>query len=175
MLVTAATVGLLGAGLAGCGSAGGASAARRPTTSPPAAPTCPAPTATPLAQWPAGVPADLPKPPGARLESSVVQPGNLRVTRFATPTSFRDGILFVLNHFPKAGFVLGRGDEESGEADVPFARGSVRAAVRMLATATCRTEWLLVTTTLTSGGPPLTLLPSHSPSASVSPLPFGTP
>jgi hypothetical protein len=95
------------------------------------------------------------------------------VLRFSTPTSLREAVIFVVEKFPKAGYVLGRGDAEPSEADAPFVKGDLRGLVRMTGVATCQTVWLLATVNMqqTSGNTPL--LPPHSPSGSPSPLPFG--
>ena len=139
----------------------------------------PSPCATPGApkkpHWPAGVPVDMPKPPNATITDSSTTSDGVHITKFTTPSSLRDGVLFVVGNFPKAGYVLGRGDAEVTEADAPFVHGNIRGLVRMLATQPCSTLWLVATVdssnSSTGGGTPL--LPSRSPSGSPSPLPFG--
>lgn len=136
---------------------------------------CPTPSVTKQAHWPASVPDDLPKPPNATITESSTTSDGVHITKFTTPGSLRDGVLFVVGKFPKAGYVLGRGDAEVSEADAPFNHGNIRGLVRMLATQPCTTLWLLATVDsnnpATGGGSPL--LPSRSPSGSPSPLPFG--
>jgi hypothetical protein len=120
------------------------------------------------------VPADLPKPPNATITDNTTTSDGVHITKFTTPSSLRDGILFVVRKLPKAGYQLGRGDAEVTEADAPFVHGDLRGMVRMLATQPCTTLWLLATVKSTgpaTGGSPL--LPSRSPSGSPSPLPFG--
>ena len=73
---------------------------------------------------------------------------------------------------PKAGYQLGRGDAEATEADAPFIHGQLRGLVRMLEAGPCETQWLLATVTA-QNAPTTPLLPTHSPSGSPSPLPFG--
>ena len=136
---------------------------------------CPTPTAKKATKWPAAVPADLPKPPHATITENAPTPDGVNITKFTTPTSLRESVLFVVDKFPKAGYVLGRGDAEISEADAPFVHGDLRGLVRMLATQPCTTLWLLATVKSNNpgngGGSPL--LPTHSPSGSPSPLPFG--
>jgi hypothetical protein len=171
-VVAAVTVALLAAG---CSSGSEKQAVPNP---PPrqtfSATPCPSPSNAKPTQWPAAVPADLPKPPYATVTESTTTSDGVRITKFTTPMSLRESVLFVVEKLPKAGYVLGRGDAEVTEADAPFVHGEIRGLVRMLATQPCSTLWLLATVKSTSpgtGGSPL--LPTHSPSGSPSPLPFG--
>ena len=148
-----------------------ASTASTPSASP--AP-CPSPTvaAVSTAEVPREVPADLPLPPEASVSEVKQQDGGLTVIRFSTPDSLRASILFVLDKLPANGYVLGRGDAESFEADAPFTRGELRGVMRMVATEECRTEWLLAVADGSSGGSPV-VVPSYSPQPSATALPFG--
>lgn len=141
------------------------------TTSPSSSPSpCPVPSGS-GDPWPAGVPDELPKPAGITVGPVTHQAGGLTVVRFSNPVSLRQNVLFVVKQLPAAGFVLGRGDAEATEADAPFQKGDVRGLLRMAATADCRTEWLLAFGAVK--GPQQPALPSYTPSASPSPLPFG--
>lgn len=136
-----------------------------------AAPSCaPAPEAG-LA-WPTRVPADLPKPPGARLTDVQSRTDGLTVVMFTTPTSIRDSVLFLIEALPAAGYTLARGDAENTEADAPFIKGDLRGVMRMIAVEACRTDWLMAITSGTAGAPGggTPLLP---PRPGASPLPFG--
>jgi hypothetical protein len=93
----------------------------------------------------------------------------LTVIQFTSPISLRDGVLFVLSEYPKAGFTLGRGDAELNQADAPFARQNFFGQVRINGLGTCSTQWLVAVGAAGTGTSPL--LPA--PSASASPLPFG--
>jgi hypothetical protein len=165
---------LLAAGAALLAGAGCTSSAPRaaPPVTPAAAVTptasCPVPAGSLLA-WPAGVPLDLPIPPGATPGSSSVQPGGITVVRFSTADSLRDGVLHLVSTLGPAGFTLGRGDAEAGEADAPFTRGDLRGVYRMTAREPCRTDWVLAVTVAPDAGVPLLPTPTGSPS----PLPFG--
>ncbi len=165
VLLTAA-VALLAAG---CGrTASPPTAAAAPTS---AGASCPAPAPGTLA-WPDGVPADLPKPPGASFTSSTVTAGGLTVVRFSTADSLRNGVLHLVQTLQPAGFTLGRGDAEAAEADAPFTRGDLRGVYRMISRQPCTTDWLLALTTAPDAGD-APLLPTLSGEASGSPLPFG--
>ena len=123
--------------------------------------------------WPQGVPADLPKPAGARLTDVQARPDGLTVVRFTTPSSLTDGVRFLLDQMPAAGYTLARGDAENTEADVPFVKGGLRGVLRMISVEPCRTDWLMALARSgpaagSSGGRPL--LP---PRPDASPLPFG--
>lgn len=162
-------------GLAGCtGSSSSTGAAPRPTTpTTSASPTCPQPSHVKPAEWSPKVPADLPKPPGARIDDEQTAQDGVHIVKFTTQTSLRDSVLFVVEKLPKAGYTLGRGDAEATEADAPFVHGDVRGLIRMLQVGLCQTQWLLATvdTSAASGSSPL--LTPHSPTGSPSPLPFG--
>lgn len=164
------------AALTACGGGSDPQAGRTPppaaVTTPPAVSECPSPDHPRRTQWPAKVPADLPKPPNAHIDQSLTASDGVHIVKFTTPTSLRESVLFVVNRLPKAGYVLGRGDAEASEADAPFVHGDVRGLMRMIEVGACRTQWLLATVNVQAqGNSPL--LPTHSPSASSSPLPFG--
>jgi hypothetical protein len=174
-LVAVGTVVLATVGLAGCsGSSSGTGAAPQPAaTTTSAAPTCPSQPPTKPAEWSPKVPADMPKPPGARIDDEQSTSDGVHIVKFTTHTSLRDSVLFVVQKFPKAGYTLGRGDAEASEADAPFVHGNIRGLVRMLQLGMCQTQWLLATvdTSAATGNSPL--LTPHTPTGSPSPLPFG--
>lgn len=160
--------------LAGCSTSGDPQAAASATAS--AAPSATAPAPCPSAgtgrlAWPDPVPDELPVPPGATLTEVEERTDGLTVVKFTSPISIRDGVLFLIEQMPAAGFTLARGDAENTEADVPFVKGDLRGVMRMIAVERCRTDWLMAVATSTTGaapGPPL--LP---PRPNASPLPFG--
>lgn len=162
--------------LAACSSSDQPSAAPSPSASAtaPAAqapPTCGPTPPTELA-WPADVPSDLPKPPGAKLTDVQERTDGLTVVMFTTPISIRESVLFLIEALPAAGYTLARGDAENTEADAPFVKGGLRGVMRMIAVEPCRTDWLMAVTTGTTGAPGggSPLLP---PRPNASPLPFG--
>jgi hypothetical protein len=159
--------------VAGCsgGSAPAAGPSTPPTLFTPSP--CPTPTAATKPVWPKTMPADIPKPTYATVQQTTRTPDGVAVTRYVTPTSLRESVLFIVSAYPKAGYVLGRGDAESTEADAPFVHGDVRGVTRISMLAQCQTLWLTATVKATSPGGGSPLLPSHTPSGSPSPLPFG--
>lgn len=163
--------------LTACGGSGSSSAGSTNAAAPAVTPSIPAPCPTPAkskpTKWPSRVPADLPKPPNATIQSQLTAADGVHIVKFSTPTSLRDSVLFVVNNLPKAGYVLGRGDAEAAEADAPFVHGSVRGLVRMLEVAPCQTLWLLATVNASSQTSQSPLLTPHTPTGSPSPLPFG--
>ena len=140
---------------------------------PTAPPACPAPSKVKPTKWPIQVPKDLPKPSAATIQDQMTASDGVHIVKFSTPSSLRESVLFVVRKYPKAGYVLGRGDAEAAEADAPFVHGDTRGLVRMLEVGTCQTLWLLATVNASSQGSNSPLLTPHTPSGSPSPLPFG--
>jgi hypothetical protein len=118
------------------------------------------------------VPADLPRPPSGTPARVLVRNNLLTVVGFSASISLREAVLFVLDRFPRAGFLLGRGDAEFNQADAPFARQGLFGQVRINGLGACRTQWLVAIGARGPGTSPL--LPAPSPSSSPSPFaPFG--
>jgi len=142
-----------------------------PTTalpSPSPLPTC-APAKPTTYTWPKQIPQDLPRIPGAVIESTKTTSDGLFIVLFSTNTSLRDGVLFIVKKLPAAGYQLGRGDAEQTEADAPFNKGDLRGVLRGAAIGICETKWVLAVARTTRTSP---LLPVHT-GPSPSPLPFG--
>lgn len=159
---TAAGLALAAAALTACGS----SKAAAPSAAAPAATTAACPSvSTPPVRWPGIVPSDLPKPAGAVLTSESVQ-NNVVYLRFTTSTSLREGLLFMLQQLPKAGYTLGRGDSEATEADLPFSNAAIIGALRLTVDGPCATSWILAVSRHTSTGvtEPDQLIPHTPPS-----------
>lgn len=158
--------------LAGCSEKGSPTATPTVSRSGQAIPSnCPTPRAASF-RWPPGIPANFPKPPGARVDSTRSGENGLQIVRLTTPLALREGILFLLMELPKAGYNLGRGDAEAGEADAPFQSADVRGVVRLVATATpCQTVWLVAAVRVGGTGE-MPFAPFPRPSATPS-LPFG--
>lgn len=99
--------------------------------------------------WPAAVPRDFPKPPGAILtavkqlppKSVDAKPGV--VVSLTVPAGLHEEILYVNRTLLAARFALGRGDAEQVEADIPFTRADVTGQLRLRRATTCRTTWIL--------------------------------
>jgi hypothetical protein len=165
-------------GVSGCG--GSSTAASAPTPQPVATPTCPsvAPSASPTSAKAEkalrSLPSDLPTPSNITVVDSTVTTDGVHVVRFTTPTSLRQAVIFIVGSYPKAGYVLGRGDAEATEADAPFVHGQVRGLTRVAAVQACQTLWLVASTTATVGsGGTQPMLSPHPTSATTSALPFG--
>lgn len=167
---------LLGAALLLTGCASGnkeQQAAPQPTASyvppsPSPLPTC-GPVRPTKYTWPGQIPPELPRLPGAVIESSKTTADGLFIVQFSTSSSLRDGVLFIVKKLPPAGFQLGRGDAEQTEADAPFNKGDLRGVLRGVATGLCQSKWVLAVARATRTSP---LLPSNT-GPSPSPLPFG--
>lgn len=148
-------------------------AAPQPSESYVAPSPAPLPTCGPVKptsyRWPTQIPPDLPRLPGAVIESSKTTADGLFIVQFSTSASLRDGIVFIVKKLPPAGFQLGRGDAEQTEADAPFAKGDLRGVLRGVAIGLCQSKWVLAVARTTRTSP---LLPSHT-GPSPSPLPFG--
>jgi hypothetical protein len=152
-------------------SAAPSPAASYEAPSPSPLPTC-APAVSKAYTWPGEIPKDLPKLPGATIDTAKKTTDGLYVVQFTTQTSLRDGVLFIVRKLPPAGFTLGRGDAEPAEADAPFTKGDLRGVLRGAAVAVCQTKWILAVTRKSFGNTGTPLLPSHA-GPSPSPLPFG--
>jgi hypothetical protein len=163
--------------VAGC--SGGSKQAAAPPPRPVATPTCasaaPAPSATSsqLTKALSKVPFDLPMPSNITVVDATVTKDGINVVRFTTPTSLRDSVLFIVGRYPKAGYVLGRGDAEASEADAPFVKSTVRGLTRIASVDQCKTLWLVASTTVSGGSGTSPLLSPHPTSAVTSALPFG--
>jgi hypothetical protein len=137
-----------------------------PVTTAPSLATSPTPMVCPgasapseITQWPAPVPADLPRPPSSRRLTVSHPSKQVTVVRFTSSAGLRDSILFMLRELPDKGFQTGRGDAEPTEADIPFGRNGSFGQIRMVAVTPCRTEWLVaVGAPRSTTGP---LLPPH--------------
>ncbi len=123
-------------------------------------------------RWPAGIPADLPKPPGSSYVSSSTSADRVTIVRLSSTLSLQQSVLFVLKEVNKAGYTLGRGDAEPAEADAPFGKGDLRGIYKMVGRDACSTDWLVAAAKVSFGGTS-PILPTASRGPSSSPLPFG--
>ena len=139
------TLSVLGAAalVAACGSKGGSTAATTTTaaatattalgaavTTPVSAVTgcLPAPDRAANVGW---LPTDFPMPPGTYVARELSAPNTAKVAMFVVPMNISQYVTFALAEFPKAGYRLGRGDSEAGEAEDSFARGAAAGAFRI--------------------------------------------
>ncbi|MGB9378284.1 MAG: hypothetical protein WCB04_12300 [Mycobacteriales bacterium] len=65
------------------------------------------------------------------------------VVSVTVPTGLHEEVVYVTRTFPLAHFVLGRGDAEEDEADIPFRRADVTGQLRLRRTGECATTWIL--------------------------------
>lgn len=168
------------AAAAGCGGSSAPRADTPASPTPVATATCPSVTPTPSPGAPSltkalqSVPFDLPMPPGIAVMDVRTVTGGVHVLRFTTAMSLRSSVLFFVERYPKAGYVIGRGDAEATEADAPWARGQVHGLTRVSELQPCLTLWLIAAQTAPSGtGGTSPLLSPHPTSAVTSSLPFG--
>ena len=179
-IVAATILTALATVVAACsGSSGGSSSSGAPSPSAVATPSCPAVTSTPSPTGPGvtkalqNLPFDLPLPSGITVVGSTTTSDGIHVVRFTTNQSLRSSVLFVVDRYPKAGYVIGRGDAEATEADAPFVHAQVRGLTRLAAVQPCQTLWLVATVTTTKTGVTSPLLVPHPTSSVTSALPFG--
>jgi len=120
------------------------------------------------------VPFGLPMPDNITPVDTSTTSDGIQVVKFTTPNSLRDAVIFMVQRYPKAGYVVGRGDAEATEADAPFVKGSLRGLTRVAALQTCQTLWLIASVATTgTGGGTSPLLSPHPTSSQTSSLPFG--
>jgi phage terminase large subunit-like protein len=169
---------LVAAFAAGCSGSSGATTSQ-PTQSAVPTPTCPTVAPTPSATTAAlakalqNVPFDLPMPDNISIVGATTTNDGVRVVRFTTPTSLRTAVLFIVQRYPKSGYVIGRGDAEATEADAPFVHGQVRGLTRVVGVQGCQTLWLVATVATTNNGVTSPILVPHPTSSVTSALPFG--
>ena len=164
----------------GCSSGSTSSVATAPSPKPAATSSCPsaAPTA-PSASAAMGkllrsVPFGLPMPDNITPVATTTTTDGIKVVKFTTPTSLRDAVIFIVDRYPTAGYVVGRGDAEATEADAPFVKASLRGLTRLAALQTCQTMWLIASVPAAgNSGGTSPLLSPHPTSTQTSPLPFG--
>jgi hypothetical protein len=130
-----APVALLAAGvlLAGCTGHSG-----RPGGSP--APSC-SPAAGPGFSWPAGIPADLPQPPGARRDRVQQLPSGFTLVTFIAPGTVRTGLLDITTALQAAGYTVGRGIVGTSRSRLPFTRNGRPGVLELTAVDACTTRW----------------------------------
>lgn len=72
------------------------------------------------------LPSDFPLPPGTVITSSgMPYPGQLLIGG-VIPFDIQNAAEFFVDELPRAGYELGRGDSEQGEAEAPFTGHGVR-------------------------------------------------
>jgi hypothetical protein len=102
----------------------------RPTVVPSDLPKCSYPKRAVTPTW---MPDDLPFPPGAYTFRGLSDEGGLHRALLVIPGSLQDVVRFVLKEWPDAGWTLGRGDAEEGEAEEQFAKSPAIGAFKAVA------------------------------------------
>ena len=95
-------------------------------------------------------------PPGTVFVEEVATPGPAKVGRFVVAMTIPEFVRFALAEYPKAGWRLGRGDSEPGEAEDGFSRGASGGAwrVRESLCETTKSELFMTYATNLSNVPP---------------------
>lgn len=174
------TTALFVAAVATAGCSGSSSPAAAPTPSAVTTSACPTTAASPsptnaaAAKGLRELPADLPLPPDVNPVGATTTSDGVKVVRFTTPSSLRESVLFILQRYQKAGYVIGRGDAEATEADAPWVHTTVRGLTRVAEVQPCQTLWLIAVVKVAGTGAGTSPLLSPHPTSSVtSALPFG--
>lgn len=142
-VLLAATLPVLAAvALAGCHRAA-STAAPAPASPAPTLPRCPAGSGG--FAWPAGAPASLPQPPGARLTASTTRaPRGFVLVTFTSPQRLAAAARFVLAAYPAAGFALHGGGGSNDGATVRFAGPAGTGVLHLAGVGSCTTAWTLL-------------------------------
>ena len=135
----------LAALLAGCSASAPEQAAPTapPTTPTPSAPACATAAPGAFPALPADFPADFPAPPGAADAVADDTDPAVVAVRFPSSLPLREATRFVVEGLPAAGYEVVGGDREPHEADIVFARGTLRGQLRIAAVDDCTTFWLV--------------------------------
>ena len=164
--------------VAACGGSGSV-ATIAPSARPIPTPTCAGSTASAAPTTPAlgkalrKLPFDLPMPDNITVVEATTTKDGIQVVKFTTPTTLRAAVLFIVDRYPKAGYVLGRGDAEATEADAPFVKNKVRGLTRLASLEECKTLWLVASVATTGNAGTSPVLSPHPTSSQTSALPFG--
>jgi hypothetical protein len=173
------SAGIVAVGTTACTGSSSSGTSTAPQQRASATPTCPSVAASPAASSAKAtralrnVPFGLPMPDGVTFLDSSVTAEGIRVVKFSTPTSLRQAVLFIVERYPKAGYVIGRGDAEATEADAPWIHTGVHGLTRVAVAQPCQTLWLLASVPATGTAGTSPLLSPHPTSSVTSALPFG--
>ena len=125
--------------LAGSGLAAGCTGQpARPSSS--ASPSCP-PVSGSGFRWPAGIPASLPMPSGARLGAVQQLATGFTLVTFSTPGTVRENLLRFSSALQAAGYTVGRGIVGASQSRLPFTREGRPGVLQLTAIDACATRW----------------------------------
>ena len=99
----------------------------RPTVVPSNLPSCDYPAHVARPAW---LPVDLPFPVGTYTYQSLPDSAGYHRALLIIPSTLDELTAFVRDQWPKAGWVLGEGDAEEGEAEQQFMKGSAAGAFK---------------------------------------------
>ena len=99
------------------------------------------PVTGPGFDWPAGIPADLPMPSGARLDEARQLASGFTLVTFSTPGTVRANLLSISTALRRAGYTVGRGIVGASESRLPFTRDGKPGVLRLTAVDACTTRW----------------------------------
>jgi hypothetical protein len=134
----------------------------RPTAAPSGdLPDCKYPEKIPTPDW---LPEDLPFPPGTYTYQEISNEGGFHRSLMVLPTDLTTWTKFVLTEWPKAGYVLGRGDAEPGEVEDQFLKAPTIGAFKAVAEY-CSPGFSRMLLVFAEQSPGLPVLPSPSGSA----------
>lgn len=159
-----------------CSSGSGKDPHKSPSPSALASPT---PTATPFAgptpakckppkkiAFPTWLPDDLPFPPGMYAYKNLSKISGYERALFVLPEGSTDFAKLVLKQWPKAGYVLGRGDSEPGEVEDNFSKAPATGAFKAN-DVFCTPGYTIMYLIYAKKGP---AVPAPTPSATGAPL-----
>jgi hypothetical protein len=103
-------------------------------------PSCPPPVRSAF-RWPAGIPATLPVPAGARLDAVRQLTSGFTLVTFSTPGTVRDNLLRFSAELQAAGYTVGRGIVGASQSRLPFTRDGRPGVLQLDAAGACATRW----------------------------------
>jgi len=106
-----------------------------------------APPRTPV-PMPARIAPNFPFPPGMKIYKAQTLGANANYVQLVVyaPLNFKDALRYLLDELPRAGYELGRGDQEPGEAESAFSGNGWNGGFRIATIMGCdeMTEWVVV-------------------------------
>jgi hypothetical protein len=94
-------------------------------------------------RWPAGIPATLPMPSGARLDAVQQLASGFTLVTFSTPGTVRENLLRFSSALQSAGYTVGRGIVGASQSRLPFTRDGRPGVLQLTAIDACATRWQL--------------------------------
>jgi hypothetical protein len=92
-------------------------------------------------RWPAGIPANLPMPPGARLGAVQQLATGFTLVTFTAPGTVRQSLIAITEALQAAGYTVGRGIVGTSQSRLPFTRSGSPGVLQLTAVDACTTRW----------------------------------